>query len=242
MTPPLGARNSSFSTVSASHCRLVTSKTASRRLETVSSGPKIRKFRGSSFQLDHVAKERAEHVHIAGLDGGGRRARSPRSRGSRACRSSRSSFPPLAWGLAPIRRSPFGRQFGQFGHEPAALVEEFFRLVASHPALELLEMLGRSRGRDGERHLVGPERALDRQAIDEFRPGPALERSEDDHRPARAGGVAFDAGVVLDLLDLLDHPIEGRGHRLMHLLRLVSLDEVRRPAVAEEQAAPVPRG
>ena len=26
-------------------------------------------------QLDHVAKERAQHVHVAGLDGGGRRAR-----------------------------------------------------------------------------------------------------------------------------------------------------------------------
>ena len=50
-------------------------------------------------------------------------------------------------------------------------------------------------------------------------------------------GVALDAGVVLDLLDLLDHLVEGRGHRLMHLLRLVSLDEVRRPAVADEQAA-----
>ena len=96
-------------------------------------------------------------------------------------------------------------------------------------------MLGRSRGRHGERHLMCPERALDRQTIDDFRSGPALERSEDDHRPARACGVALDAGVVLDLLDLLDHLIEGCGHGLMHLLRLFSLDEVRRPAVAAEQ-------
>src|SRR5208283_4863925 len=82
---------------------------------------------------------------------------------------------------------------------------------------------------------MGPERALDRKAIDEFRSGPALERSEDNHRPARARGVALDARVVLDLLDLLHHLIEGRGHGLMHLLWLFSLDEERRPAVAAEQ-------
>ena len=40
---------------------------------------------------------------------------------------------------------------------------------------------------------------------------------------------------VLDLLDLLHHLIEGRGHGLMHLLWLFSLDEERRPAVAAEQ-------
>ena len=80
-----------------------------------------------------------------------------------------------------------------------------------------------------------PERALDRQTIDDFRSGPSLERSEDDHRPARACGVALDAGVVLDLLDLLHDLIKGCGHGLMHLLRLFSLDEVRRPAVAAEQ-------
>ena len=36
-------------------------------------------------------------------------------------------------------------------------------------------------------------------------------------------------------LDLLDDLIEGCGHGLMHLLRVVSLDEVRRPAAAAEE-------
>ena len=47
--------------------------------------------------------------------------------------------------------------------------------------------------------------------------------------------VAVDAGVLLDLLDLLDRRVERRGHGLVHQLRLVALDEVRRPAVAAEQ-------
>ena len=185
-------------------------------------------------QLDHVAKEPAEHVHVAGLDGGGR-GHAHRVVAEVRHAQLAQQFPAIGVGIGTHPSVALRAQLGQFGQEPAALVEELFRLVAPHPALELLEMLGRSRGRHGERHLMGPERALDRQAIDEFRSGPALERSEDDHRPARASGVALDAGVVLDLPDLLDHPIEGRGHRLMHLLRLVPLDEVRRPAVAEEQ-------
>ena len=116
------------------------------------------------------------------------------------------------------------------------LVEEFLRPVAPQPILELLEVLGRGRGRDGERHLVRPERPLDRLAVDELRPGPPLERSEDDHRPARAGGVAIDPGLVLDLPDVLDHPIEGLGHLLVHLLRVVPSTKIGRPAVADEQA------
>ena len=56
----------------------------------------------------------------------------------------------------------FGGEFGQLGNEPPAFVEEFFRLVALEPIFELLEMLGRGGGRDGERDLVRPERPLDR--------------------------------------------------------------------------------
>jgi hypothetical protein len=44
-TCPWGARNSSFFTSRASHWRLVTSKTAPSKFESVSSGPKMRKLR-----------------------------------------------------------------------------------------------------------------------------------------------------------------------------------------------------
>ena len=45
----------------------------------------------------------------------------------------------------------------------------------------------------------------------------------------------MDAGVLLDLLDLLHRRVERRGHRLMHQRGLVTLDEVGRPPVAAEQ-------
>ena len=185
-------------------------------------------------QLDHVAQERAQHVHIAGNGGGGRGDVDGIVAEVRHVEFAQQ-FPAVGVRIGTHPAVALGRQLGQFGHEPAVLVEEFLRLVASQPALELLEMLGRRRRRHGERHLMRPERALDRQTIDEFRSGPAFERSENDHRPARACGVALDAGIVLDLLDLLHHLVEGRGHGLMHLIRLFSLDEVRRPAVAAEQ-------
>ena len=44
-TRPVGTRNSSFGSVLPCHCLRVSSKTACRPLEIVSSGPKIRKFR-----------------------------------------------------------------------------------------------------------------------------------------------------------------------------------------------------
>ena len=90
-------------------------------------------------------------------------------------------------------------------------------------------------GRVGERHLVRAERAFHLQAVDHLRPRPALGRIEHDHRPARTGQVAADAGLLLDRLDLLDRRVERRGHGLVHQLRLVALDEIGRPAVAAEQ-------
>ena len=82
-------------------------------------------------------------------------------------------MPPLAWGLAPIRRSPVGRQLRQLRQQPAVLVEQLLGPVALHPALELGDVFG-VLGVHQERHLVGSERALDRQAVDDLGPRPAL--------------------------------------------------------------------
>ena len=65
------------------------------------------------------------------------------------------------------------RQFGQFRHEPATFIEQLLGLVAFHPAFELLDMLGML-GIHQQRHLVRSERALDLEAIDDFRSRPAL--------------------------------------------------------------------
>ena len=86
---------------------------------------------------------------------------------------------------------------------------------------------------DGD--LVGAEVALDGLAVHFLGAGPALGGAEDDHGPGGAAVVAGLAGVGLDAADLADGPVQGAGHGLVHLLRLVALDEAHVPAVAVEE-------
>ena len=74
-------------------------------------------------------------------------------------------------------------EIGQLRHEPAMLIEEFLRLVALHPAFQLLHVVGMI-GVHQQRNLMRPESALDLQAVDYFRSRPALGRPKDDHGPA----------------------------------------------------------
>ena len=65
-----------------------------------------------------------------------------------------------------------GRKFGQFRFQSALLIEEFLRSVAAQPVFQQLEMFGMYIWM--QRHLMRAESAFDLQAIDDFRPGPAL--------------------------------------------------------------------
>ena len=85
------------------------------------------------------------------------------------------------------------------------------------------------------RHLVRAERAFGRFAVDDLRAGPALRRAQDDHGPAGTLLEPVRAGVALDALDLGDHRVERGGHELVHLHRVVALDEIRRVTVAAEE-------
>ena len=95
----------------------------------------------------------------------------------------------------------------------------------------------------GQRDLVGAEGSLDREAVDLFRPGPALRGAQHDHRPRRAGrgrprrgvpGRGF-AGIALDGRDVVQHLIERGRELLVDGRGLVAGDEVRLVAVAAHQ-------
>ena len=64
-------------------------------------------------------------------------------------------------------------QLGQFRYKTAIFIEQFLGLVALHPAFKLLDVLGML-GIHQQRHLVRSERALDLQAINDFRSRPTL--------------------------------------------------------------------
>ena len=139
---------------------------------------------------------------------------------------SRSSRPPLACGLALIRRSPCGREGLQVGDQPPGRVEQLLGPVAAHPLLEQRAVPGVGAGL-GQRHLVGAQGALDREAVDHLRPGPALRGAQHDHRPRRDGPPSLPAPpavlspgrdpgrALLDGRDVVQHLIEGGGELLV---------------------------
>ena len=106
MTRPVGAWCSSVARISPIQTRSVASKTASSRLDDVSSGPTRRKVDG--IVADDVAQPRAQH---AGRFVDGRalaRRRGRRTTRKSGSRRSRRRSPPFAWGFALIRRVPTG--------------------------------------------------------------------------------------------------------------------------------------
>ena len=140
----------------------------------------------------------------------------------------------VGMGIRPHAPIALGGKLGELRLQAALAVKELLRPVAPHPVFQKLEVLGMG-GRVGERHLVSTKGAFNLQAVYHLWARPALWRIEDDHRPARAGEVAADTGILLDSLDLFHGLVEGRGHGLMHWPRLVSLHENWGPAVAAEQ-------
>ena len=85
------------------------------------------------------------------------------------------------------------------------------------------------------RYLVRPECTLDLQPVDELRSRPTLGRPQYDHRPSRARGVFLVASVRLDPPDAFDGRSHRRGHELMHGVRVIPLDEQRRPTAPAQE-------
>jgi len=64
-------------------------------------------------------------------------------------------------------------QFGQVRSQSPILIEQLFGLVAFHPALKQLDVIGMLCVYQ-KRHLVCSKRTFDLQAVHEFRPSPTL--------------------------------------------------------------------
>ena len=113
------------------------------------------------------------------------------------------------------------------------LVKELLRVIAAQPVLQQGQMLCALLHGDG--HLVGQEVVFDALPVDHLGPGPALRRAQDDHRPARTGGITGLAGMLLDGLDTLDDLVHGLSHQPVHGHGVVALHEIGFPAAAMEK-------
>ena len=96
----------------------------------------------AGLRRDHVAQAAAEHPGRLGRRRAGRVDRARRSRGSPAGRRSRSSRPPLACGLALIRRSPRGASAASSGRGRRRRRTAPPAGSDAHPVLELAQVLG----------------------------------------------------------------------------------------------------
>ena len=141
---------------------------------------------------------------------------------------------PVGVGVGPHPARPFRREVLELGVEAAGGVEELLRTVAPHPLLQDPHVGGVALHL-AHGHLVGAERALGALAVDLAWPRPALGRAQDDHRPPPPLLEPGRAGFLLDVADLRDHVVEGRGHERVHHARVVALHEVRLVAVAAEE-------
>ena len=182
--------------------------------------------------VDQVAAELAGGLVDASRPAPRRRTAWSRKSGSRSGRRSR---PPLACGLALIRRVPAGARARSRSTSRPSSVEQLLGDVGPEPLLELGAVPVVLTG-VGKRHLVGPPGALDQHAVDLVRPGPALRGDQQDHRPRPPLGVAVLAGGPLDLADRVVGPVE-RGRELpVHVGGVVALDGQHLVAVAAQQA------
>src|SRR5215212_2483524 len=125
---------------------------------------------------------------------------------------------------------------GKLRDQTPLLIKQLFGAVGAHPLFQHRELL--RVGPDvRQRHLVGAEGALDRQAVHFPRPSPALGRAQHDSGPARTSGDSVLAPLALDSPDAFVAGVQRRCERLVHRRRSVPLDEVDLVAVPFEQVA-----
>src|SRR6185312_3277898 len=114
------------------------------------------------------------------------------------------------------------------GIQAAVAFEQLLGAIAPEPLVQKLQVIG-TVPRVGNRDLVSMKTSFDRYAIDHFVAGPALGRTQHNHGPMWPDGLACAARGTLDGAYLADDLVECGRHELVHALRIVTLDKVRRP-------------
>ena len=132
-----------------------------------------------------------------------------------------------------------GRYLCQLRAECAFFVEQLLGIVAAHPLVKLAQMLGLLEDLV-QWNLVRAPGIFHRLAVYDFRPGPALGRAHDQHRPRwPLDCLALRhrlARCLLNLGDAVEYFVEDRRSLLVHRERIVALQRVRLIAVTAHQA------
>jgi hypothetical protein len=116
-----------------------------------------------------------------------------------------------------------------------AVLEQLLRLVATHPLLKQSELIAVLEN-IGERDLVSSPVTFEEVAVDLTRTSPALGCSEDNHGPSGTLGHARVSGLLLNRLNFGNSSFHGGSHCLVHCVKVGTLDEVRFPAITNEES------
>ena len=121
----------------------------------------------------------------------------------------------------------------QFRNQSALFIKEFFRFITFEPVCQNLHMFFRFIHHD--RNLMCAEAAFDRKTIYNFWTGPALWRTQNDHRPHRTRRIPCFTCMLLDCPDLFDYGVHGFSHGTVHGHRIVAFYKIRLPAAAFQE-------
>ncbi len=130
-----------------------------------------------------------------------------------------------------MRRCPLGASAASSGLNLPLRSKSSSAPVAFHPLFKNLQML-RIFAHMLDRHLVRAPSAFDGLTIHHFRSRPAFRSAENQHRPARAFGLALFAEAPLYRPNLGQNRIEDSRHPLVHHRGVIAFEEIRRVAVA----------
>ncbi len=205
--------------------RLVTSRMSCQRFELFSSGLNTRKFALSRFRRITSRKKRPISRVDSASTAPGEGTFTAYSRKSGIFKS-RNSSPPLARGLALMRRSPSGPVPEAPG--PAARPHQTIPRGDSSSST----VRGSQRARPSTCRTSAPDGCANIpriSCVDHFRAGPTLGGAEHDHRPRgtarRHGGLGGIAGLGLDATNVGERVVQRRRQLLMHGLGFVPFDK-----------------
>src|SRR2546423_4276768 len=102
----------------------------------------------------------------------------------------------ISMGIGSHATITYGCKCGEFRDQTTRLVEHFFWVITAHPLVKKVQM-SRIGLHIGQRDLVRKKGPLDLAAIDLFRPGPPLGRTQDNHRPGWSPGETMLTSLFL---------------------------------------------
>src|SRR5215469_6803240 len=133
--------------------------------------------------------------------------------------------------MAELRKSGISKGLRT---KPPFLIEKLLGLITAHPGFQYLQVTGIG-GDVRQRDLVRSPEAFQIMSIHFSRGRPTLRATKNNHRPAWPESLSGTPCLLLEFADLQDTLFQRRSHRLVHTVRVTPFHKIRCVPVADEQ-------